>query len=154
MAWTHEELRLSEPAHGAAEMRAIDGEYLKLLSGDTSHPAWNVAGLSIPLGRYGVAVVHEARFPLRKFIDLAQIDPRVIRGGLPESRAQEISKYWHRYHCAYGGIQEQRNLEEEHATRVSCAFRGRRLPHGFHNVGILFGRLLVLGHWIWLLCNS
>ena len=39
VAGAHEEPRLREPAHRAAEVRAVDGEDLELLAGDAPHPA-------------------------------------------------------------------------------------------------------------------
>src|SRR5262249_41107103 len=75
VAWTHEQTRLWEPADGAAEMRAVDCENLKLLAGDTPHPAGGVHGLAVGWHHVGILKCSQPGFTLRKFTDFADRHP-------------------------------------------------------------------------------
>jgi hypothetical protein len=56
VARTHEEVRLSKPANRAAQMRAINSEYLEGLAVNVPNPAWNVGGFSVPRTDHGISV--------------------------------------------------------------------------------------------------
>src|SRR5207237_8506371 len=48
VAGAHEEPRLREPSHGAAEVRAVDREHLKVVAADPTHPARDLRRWPIP----------------------------------------------------------------------------------------------------------
>ncbi|WP_433984897.1 hypothetical protein RBB78_11640 [Tunturiibacter empetritectus] len=91
MAGAEEELGLGEPANGAAEVGAVDGEDLEGVAGDAADPAGNVAGLAVPLVGDGVAVVDEAGLAFGEVGERAEVDPGVVVGGLLERGAEEIA---------------------------------------------------------------
>src|ERR1044071_9478074 len=85
MTGTHEQVRLLKPAHGAAEMRAVDGEDLKFLALDTPHPARNICRRPVPWPRVRVAVGRKPRLTRWKAIERAERDPRVVRPAASEA---------------------------------------------------------------------
>ncbi len=62
VAGAHEELGLCEPAHGAAEMCAVDGEDLELIGLNVAHPAGNIGGFAVGVGPVRVAIVDQPGF--------------------------------------------------------------------------------------------
>ena len=78
MAGAQEEPGLSEPANRAAEVRTVDCEDLKLVVGDTTNPAWDITGLTVPTGRNGIAEVDQTGLAYWKIIEWAEVDPRFI----------------------------------------------------------------------------
>src|SRR4029453_13699905 len=73
VARTHEQSGLREPAHGTAEMRAVNGKHLKGVAGHVPDPARNVGGLAIPGTHERVAECRHARLAFR---ELAQRSER------------------------------------------------------------------------------
>ena len=80
VAGAQEQFRLREPADGASEMRAVDGEDLKLFAGYAAHPAGHIAGLPIPGRGDRIPIVDQARLPFRELADGAERNPGVIAG--------------------------------------------------------------------------
>src|ERR1700752_5051663 len=78
VARTHEEIRLREPAHGASEVRAIDGKDLEILTVNVPYPAGNIGRLSVPRSGGRVAERGEARLAGGKLIESAEREPLVI----------------------------------------------------------------------------
>ena len=62
VAGAQEELRLREPADGASEMGAVDGEDLELAVGDAADPAGDLGGVAVVEGGGGRAETGEAGF--------------------------------------------------------------------------------------------
>src|SRR5882724_609980 len=56
VAGTHKQAGGLEPAHRAAEMRAVHRKDLKLLPSDPPHPAWDVARRAVPWPRKRIAI--------------------------------------------------------------------------------------------------
>ena len=120
VAGAQEEFGLREPADGAAEVSAVDGEDLEGVAGDAADPAGNVAGLAVPCGRDGIAVVDEPRLAFGKVGEWAEVDPGVIGGGLLQCRAEEVADDRHGENGADRSVDQERELEEEGAARVAC----------------------------------
>src|SRR3989475_1091852 len=79
VAGTHKQARGLEPAHRAAEMRAVHRKDLKLLSGDPSHPAWDVSRRAVPRPRKRIAIRRQLGLVLPIGVDGAERDPRLRR---------------------------------------------------------------------------
>src|SRR5215467_15115243 len=75
VAGTHEELGLREPAHGATQMCAVDGEDLEALRVDTAHPARDLGRVTVPLHAERVLVLGEAGLSHGEAVHSAQLDP-------------------------------------------------------------------------------
>src|SRR5215470_10882731 len=71
----HEELGLREPAHGAAQMRAVDGEDLEALPVDAPHPARDLGRVAVPLHAERVLVMGEPGLSHGEAVHPAQLDP-------------------------------------------------------------------------------
>src|SRR5262245_8061152 len=72
MTRAHEQVRLLEPANRAAEMRAVNGEDLKLLPLDSPHPARDISGHPIPWPRVRIAVGRKPRLTHREAFQRAE----------------------------------------------------------------------------------
>src|SRR4029453_10203374 len=96
-------------------MRAVDGEYLKLLSLDPPHPAWDVGRRPIPGSRVRVAVSRQPRLPRGEAIERAEADPRLMRPLAAKTREDKPD-----YRDAHQGrghhVEHRANLEEESAS--------------------------------------
>ena len=75
VAGAQEELRLREPADGAAEVGAVDGEDLELPVGDAAHPAGDLRGVAVVEAGDRAAEVGEASFADGEVVDAAEGDP-------------------------------------------------------------------------------
>src|SRR5882724_3723973 len=84
MAGAHEQPRGYEPADGAAEMRAVDRQHLKLLALESSDPAGDLRGGPIPGDVERVFVCGQPRLPLAEAFEGAELDPCL--GGLTAGR--------------------------------------------------------------------
>src|SRR5262245_39639886 len=76
VARTHKQARGLEPAHRAAEMRAVHCKDLKLLSGDPSYPAWYVPRRSVPGPPTRIAIRRQPGLVLPIGVDGTERDPR------------------------------------------------------------------------------
>src|SRR5260370_135590 len=75
VARAHEQAGLRKPTHGAAQVRAIDGKNLELLSFDAPHPARCVHGLAVGRRHVGISKRGEARLTLWELADVAERHP-------------------------------------------------------------------------------
>src|ERR1700752_570504 len=75
VTWTHEEAGLRKPTDRAAQMRAIDGKGLELLSRDAPYPARCVGCLAISWHDVRILERSQPRFAFRKFTDLPKWHP-------------------------------------------------------------------------------
>src|SRR6185369_3113305 len=69
-------MRLLKPAHRTTEMRAVDGEDLKLLSLHPPYPTWNIGCLSVPGSCIGVLVFRQTSLVLRETGNWPKRNPR------------------------------------------------------------------------------
>ena len=74
MAGAKKEFRLRKPANGTTEVRAVDGEHLKLLLRDAPHPTRYLCGLAVAKAADWAVEIHEAsladfRSPVAAFDD-------------------------------------------------------------------------------------
>src|SRR5262249_43734251 len=92
VAGAHEEPRLREPAHRAAEGRAVDREHLELLAADPPPPARDLRGGAVPGPAERIPVRRQARLPLGKAPHHAELDPLLAHASangpqdVPENR--------------------------------------------------------------------
>ena len=66
MTGTHKRCRFLEPTDWTSQMRAVNGEHLKLLSFDAPHPTGNLSRWTIPGMGVWITVLCEAGLVLRK----------------------------------------------------------------------------------------
>src|SRR5215467_8545251 len=85
MTGAHEQVRLLEPANWAAEMRAVNGEDLKLLPLDSPHPARDISGHPIPWPRVRIAVGRKPRLTNGEAFQRAERDPGIGWSFAPEA---------------------------------------------------------------------
>src|SRR5262252_8438704 len=71
----HEELGLREPAHGTAEMRAVDGEDLEALRVDAPDPARDLGRGAVPRHAKWIFVLGEPGLSDGEGIHASQLDP-------------------------------------------------------------------------------
>src|ERR1700734_1692339 len=96
MAGTHEEVRLSKPANGASQVRAVDSKDLEFLTVDVSNPACDVAGFSVPGIDHGILVGGETSLSGGKLFKTAERKPRLITKFLfANHRRKQIAHDWH-----------------------------------------------------------
>jgi hypothetical protein len=109
-------------------MSAVDGEDLKLLRGNMTHPAGNLSGLPISKASYGALEVDESRLSHGKVIDGADGEPAAnVRAPLYRRRKQ-ISGDRNSEHGSHDCIQEHGDFEQERPARVrSCLSLGRQI---------------------------
>ena len=91
VAGAQEKFRLREPADRATEMRAVDGEDLKLLAGYAAHPAGHLAGLPIPGRRDRIAIVDQACLAFRNSLT-GRAQPRSYSLSPSSGRGPEYSR--------------------------------------------------------------
>src|SRR5256885_11708054 len=77
VARAHEQTRLREPAHWAAEVRAVDREDLEPVTLDVAHPARGVGCGTVPFHAHRVPVDGQASLALWKIRDRTNLDPRL-----------------------------------------------------------------------------
>src|SRR5262245_10470147 len=75
MAGTHKQARLLEPAHRAAEMRAIDRKHLKLLTSEPPHPAGNVCRGAVPGRGERISVRGQTRLAFGEVGQRTELNP-------------------------------------------------------------------------------
>src|ERR1700692_259069 len=78
MTRAHEQTGLREPTHRAAEMCAINGKNLKLLSFDTPHPTCRVCRLAVRWRHIRISERGETRLSFRALADGTKGYPREI----------------------------------------------------------------------------
>src|ERR1700754_1784842 len=105
MTRTHEQMRFLKPAHRTTEMRAVDGEDLKLISLHASYPAWDIGCLSVPGSRIGVLVFREARLVLRETANWAKRNPRLEWASRSKAGGQ-ITEHRHTHEHAGNTVQK------------------------------------------------
>ncbi len=118
VAGAHEEARLREPADGAAEVGAVDGEDLELVAGEAADPAGDLGGFTVGDRGDGIDVVGEAGFAFGIVVDRAEGDPALVARVALERGAEEVADQRHGEDRADGAIQGKRELEEEGAASV------------------------------------
>src|ERR1700734_1859942 len=60
MARAHEQARLRKPAHRTPQMRAVDGEDLKILPVHVANPAGDIRRVSVPWIHNGISIRGQA----------------------------------------------------------------------------------------------
>src|SRR5579875_1472784 len=78
-----------EPAHRTSQMRAVDGEHLKLVARQAAHPTGNVGRLPVPWACVRVAISGKARRLLGKIFESAKGNPGSRIFSLYEAREDE-----------------------------------------------------------------
>src|SRR5215475_12799453 len=110
MTRAHEQVRLLKPAHRAAEVCAVDGEDLKLLTLNSPHPARDVCRRPVPGPRVRIAIGRKPRLTHWKAVQYAERDPRRERPSAAEAGkniADDGNAYKRRRHDVERGPQLQ-----------------------------------------------
>src|SRR3989441_11208606 len=100
-------------------MRAVHRKDLKLLSGDPSHPAWNVARRSVPWPRKRIAIRRQPGLVLPIGVDGTEGDPR-LRRALAAKTGKDIPEDRGRQQCRGNGIEPRADEQQEAAARDAC----------------------------------
>src|SRR5215472_11274219 len=133
VAGTHEELGLREPAHGTAEVCAVDGEDLEALRVDTAHPARDLGRVAVPLHAERVLVLGEAGLSHGEAVHSAQLDPGLTAE--PSGGGEDIADDGDAYEHRAEGVEGQAELEEEAASRGAVLGRAFLIwAHGFSSL--------------------
>src|SRR5262249_46429077 len=112
VAGTHEQPRLSEPAHGAPEMRAIHREHLKAVALDVTHPACDFGGRAAPRDADGILVCRQARLASGESLDPTELDPRLaVRAAA--GRAEDVADDRDAHEGSSQHVQEDAEAEQE-----------------------------------------
>src|SRR5262245_17412069 len=114
VTWAHEETRLCEPAHGAAEMRAVDREDLEPVTLDVAHPARGVGRGSVTLHAHGVPINGQARLAFGEILDGRHLDPRLPAGAAHRRRDEPDHRNSHERGADH--VQRKPELEEESSS--------------------------------------
>src|SRR3954454_18343340 len=109
MARTHKEVRLLKPADRTTEMRAVDGEDLKLISLHAPYPTWDIGCLSVPGPSVRVLVFRQARLVLRETGNWPKRNPRLERT-CPAKAGEHITEDWHTHKQGTNTVQEEAEL--------------------------------------------
>src|SRR2546426_24624 len=124
----HEQPRLREPSHRAAEVRAVDREYLELVAADTTHPARDLRRRPIPGHTERVVVRRQARLPLGEGRDRAELDPCLP--GASADRSEDVADDRNSRQRGGETAQRQAEREQESATRRRRRERVMVRTHG------------------------
>ncbi len=149
VAGAHEELRLRKPAHGAAEVRAIDGEDAEFVGAITAHVAGDVVGLAVPGIRGGIFVEGEARFSGGKCSRGSERDPGVEARVFAPGR-EEVAQDGHGEHQADDSVESDAGFEQQPAAgddaRIVSPLHRRRARSRFATAArsMLLSSLLIL----------
>ena len=115
MAGTHKQMGLFKPPHRTSEVSTVDGKDLELLPIDPPHPAGNIRRLPIPGSGIGIAIRSQASLILRKFCQIAEIDPGVVRS--PAKKAgKHITDNGNGDQCRGDGIEPNAEHEQKAAA--------------------------------------
>src|SRR5262249_1226636 len=135
MTGAHEELGLREPAHGTAEVRAVDGEDLEALPVDAPHPACDFGGGAVPLDAKRVLVLGEPCLSHGEAVHSAQLDPG-LAAAEPPGRREDVPDDGDAHEHRSEGVESQAELEEEAASRG--AVLGKTFVIGAHGLQLPF----------------
>src|SRR5262245_4525958 len=126
VARAHEQLRRGEPANGADEVGAVDGEQLELVARQPAYPARDVGGLPVPRPRERVAVRGEPGLVLGEVRQRSERDPFLpapaARGG--EDEADERDREQRRR----DGIQREAEEQQHPAPARLASFVAHAPP--------------------------
>ena len=146
VAGAHEEVRLWEPAHRTAKVRAVDGEDLKLIALHMANPARDVGGHAVVRSDDGIAVVDETRLTFGEVADGAKRYPRLELLIALKSRAEQVAKNRDGENRADSPVEYQRKLEEKATARV--AVNRSRVRRRDLRLGDGRYRRRLLRHWV------
>ena len=117
MARAHEQAGLRKPAHGAAQVRAIDGKNLELLSFDAPHPARCFHSFAVGWHHVGIAERGQPRLAFGKIFYWSQWDPGEIRVcSAARNRGQKKAHDGHGKGGRDQSVQQNSHLHKEAAT--------------------------------------
>ena len=122
VARTDEQPGLREPADGASQVRAIDGENLELVRRDPADPAGSVDGLSVRGHYEGTFKSGESSFAFRKIGDGAEGYPGEIGfAATARDRGKNVADHGNGQPGGDQAVEENAELHEEPAAR-DCVF--------------------------------
>src|SRR5438105_3632010 len=113
VAWTHEQVRFLEPAHGTAQVRAIYCEDLKRFTILPPDPTRNVCCCTIPRTREGIAIGCQPRLIFREAFHRPQCNPRLVRLSLPKT-GENVTNHRNRKQRPGDGV--ERHTESQKKT--------------------------------------
>src|ERR1700730_7941762 len=114
-------MRLRKPAHGTAEVRAIDREDLELAPIDIAQPAWKLRGVAVGTIGDRVPKRRKARLAGGKLIERAKRNPSIV---VRSHRREDITDDRNPEQHAHRTVERPGNFQK---TLTSGKFAHRRL---------------------------
>src|ERR1700733_547841 len=102
-------MRLRKPAHGTAEVRAIDREDLELAPIDIAHPAGKLRGVAVGTIGDRVPKRRKARLAGGKLFERAKRNPLI---GVPSHWRKDITDDWNPKQHAHGAVERCRDFQK------------------------------------------